>query len=102
MISLSARGFSTTQLAEEVEQFLGKIRRLRVSEANKNSGKQIHVPGSSQWQIFGVFYSWPIFWKGLGVFFFEMFIRDLFRGENVTSIWVIKVSLGRSYVVYFC
>ena len=84
MISLSARGFSTTQLAEEVERFLGKIRGLRVSEANKNSGKQIHVPGSSQWQIFGVFYSWPIFWKGLGVFF----LRCLFATFSGVKTWL--------------
>ena len=28
---------------------------------------------------------------------FGCFIRDLFKGENVTSIWVIKRSLGRSW-----
>ena len=28
---------------------------------------------------------------------FGCFIRDPFRGENVTSIWVIKRSLGRSW-----
>ena len=28
---------------------------------------------------------------------FGRFIRDLFRGENVTSIWAIKRSLGRSW-----
>ena len=29
-----------------------------------------------------------------------VFIRDLFRGENVTFIWVIKGSLGRSWYCF--
>ena len=74
MISLSARGFSTTQLAEEVEQFLGKI-----------LGKQIQVPGSSERQIFGwfIFLRDLFFSKGLGVFFVEIFIRDLKQGVKM-------------------
>ena len=55
MISLSARGFSTTQLAEEVEQFLGKIRGLRVSEANKNSASKSTYQGLPSDQFLGWF-----------------------------------------------
>ena len=35
------------------------------------------------------------------VTFLEGFIRDLFRGEKVTSIWGIKRSLGRIWWLFF-
>ena len=42
-----------------------------------------------------------LFSRFFPVAFLVVLLRDLSRGENVTSIWVIKRSLGRSWLRYF-
>ena len=61
------------------------------------------------WTLWDIPYIWLIFYgfhvgkytiPGFSVRdLFGVFIRDLFRGEKVTSIWGIKGSLGRSWYI---